>query len=493
VTDEANMMQFDFNDLEALLDINNVPTYTPMDATTEEFMLNNNFMQAEIPMEVKNEHNISSGQLFIESVAESSGGWVQSQEVVIPNEQPQGKNYLLIKIPEDLQDSSSFDTLPSLQLKPNTVRDINKASAGHDGVYLTMPENILEPTPSKKQVVNIIRRKPLQVIQTVVPVVAYEPKVQEVKVNKRKQQFKLTREDGVIFLGDSPEPEEKRKRFDTEEWFASFVQSTSSSAGAKKVQAPPDESNRCPGCKKIFKNVANHKCKKFATGELKEPMSCASCGKKYKSKKGLINHFKKCDQSKVFEDKPEFSDTDDAEENFMEQVKASSPTNQEPDIISEDVPSEVKVKRELPGPETQEQLICKEEKISQDVLMMMDAIDDTTVKQEKLVPSEMETEDSVIPLKAENSQAVIKTPIFSIKHKEAGPKITKKTGARRGKKTVAKRFKKTVEMKKESGPKFESSDEKPAGHKRASVEKPSTRLSTKQVKMLTRSAKKKGV
>jgi uncharacterized protein with PIN domain len=129
-----------------------------------------------------------------------------------------------------------------------------------------------------------------------------------VKPNKRKQQFNLTREDGIIFLSDTPDVEENPKEESNYEWFSTLV---------PKSQKPlPDESNRCHGCNKVFKNLSNHKCKKLdpeEPAEEKESMNCASCNKKYKSKKGLLNHFAKYDKSKVFQDdKDENSKTEDA-------------------------------------------------------------------------------------------------------------------------------------------------------------------------------------
>lgn len=363
LNEDENMMDFALEELEALLESNNIQTYLPMDVNLNftpvkiEALLSNNLMP-ESPTEIKAETSVSPEQLY--ECAEENN-WVEGPEVEVLEEQqpptsPQDKSFLLIKIPESLQSSSTFDSLPSIHLKPNIIREINKASAGHDGVYLSIPELV------PKNVVNIIRRKPLQIIQTIVPVSKVKPRV-EVKAHKRKQQFNLTREDGVMFLGDSPEPKLKLPRFDDDDWFSTLIPRAKAREEIKKLEI--DESNRCQGCKKVFKNLANHKCKKFEKPVEKEPMTCASCNKKYKSKSGLLNHFKKCDQSKVFEDKPyENSETEDAVEENVEALEAVTPKKTSTiNIISVEVIKQERLEKQ--GFDNTDGYLVKKEKVQE--------------------------------------------------------------------------------------------------------------------------------
>lgn len=431
-------------------------------------------------MEISNDLNISNlledgtlevdeGMLILPGHFYDGTDWVQAANIEIPAEHVQqpanDSSILLIKIPEDMQASTSFDTLPSIQLKPNIVKEINKASDGYDGVYLTMPSDGLGPP--RKSTVNIIRRKPLQIIQTVVPMVKAEPKIEEVKVNKRKQQFNLSREDGIVFLADTPntpEPQVKRARVDNDEWFATLVPKKTSEFGTK---TSVDESNRCHGCNKMFKNLAKHKCKKLGAVEGgKEPMICASCNKTYKSKKGLLNHFKKCDQTKVFEDKPYAnSDTDDAMEDYIEEVEAPEAPMQEANSFDDFLPMEISVPEIDAAPETND-LMCYEEM----------PLDDIIVKEEyKFVQTDVsvDAEAATAAIKAEET---VKKAVRINKPKKAS-KLSKRTVEK-------------TQKGSDPAPKCPPSDQKNV-LKLPPIEKPLTRLSTKQIKMLTRSAKKK--
>lgn len=421
--DGNNILGFDLNDIENLLEINNVGDELTATPSTLEAMLNSNLLQEDAPMEVV------EPQLPVE----------------VPVEEPEpNSNFLLIKIPEDLQNSPVFDSLPSISLKPNIVREINKASADHDGVYL--PLNVKFPEPPKKPL-NIIRRKPLQIIQTVVPVVKVSQAIEVAKVNKRKQQFNLTREDGIVFLSDTPEPKarEKRQRKDVnDEWFATLTHRTTA------AKPTIDESNRCPGCKKVFKNLANHKCKKLASAEgepqpEKEPMSCASCNKKYKSKKGLLNHFTKCDQSKVFFDRDENSDTDDAME----------------DILKEETPKKAD---ESCGYATELQEM--EVEVKKEEMMEVDEVQQ---------PGVVETPGKIEIFNDVDAATLAKRPM----------KKSKKSAKKRSAKTAAKK------PEEPSGPAPPQSprQQKPA-IKLSKIEKPQTRFTTKNDKHQTRSAKK---
>jgi hypothetical protein len=296
---EPNMIQFVYENGDPVLDADG--TLMEYDMNEFDTILEANHINLEgsspgVSLEV-------SQAIFDTTAIEDVSMEVAGPEVEVPadakTERP--ANFLLIKIPNEFQSSSVFDTLPSINLKPNIIREINKAAEGHDGCYL--------PPGAAMNPVNIIRRKPFQIIQTVVPVLKVTSEIPQAKTNKRKQQFNLTREDGIIFLSNTPDIEEKRQRVeDKDEWFATLV--------PKSENEAPDNPNRCHGCNKTFKCLTNHKCKKLmppGEREEKEPMRCSTCKKSYKSKKGLLSHLQICGQSNPFV--MDFSsDTEDATE-----------------------------------------------------------------------------------------------------------------------------------------------------------------------------------
>lgn len=204
---------------------------------------------------------------------------------------------LLITIPEYMNTDPAFDSITSISLERKTLNKIADASAGHDGVYL--PINQL---PDYDE---IIRRHPLRVIEhnnlTIEVAKVAPPKAES---GKRKQTFKLTRDDRVEFSGFGRHrlrPEESLKAPS-----ASCFEWASSDEDTEDAIEDADEPNRCAYCKKVFKKLDQHRCKKMLpVGDFKpQPvmkdvdgtplMFCATCHRSYKSKKGLVAHMKKC-------------------------------------------------------------------------------------------------------------------------------------------------------------------------------------------------------
>lgn len=104
-------------------------------------------------------------------------------------------NYLLISIPEDMQADPVFATLPSIDLNDSILKKVAKAAKGYDGVYLDFPLTY------KKQEKPMSSRPPFRVIQR--KITCKEQKSPPRSSNKRKQNFQLTREDGLSFFEDN--------------------------------------------------------------------------------------------------------------------------------------------------------------------------------------------------------------------------------------------------------------------------------------------------
>lgn len=432
------------------------------------------------------------GDLIQEIPTVDNQAFVQVEEEHLQDENVQEENeaaadpqssFLLIKIPEELQNSPVFNSLPSINLKPNIIREINKASEGHDGCYL--PLKIKFPEPASKKAVNIIRRKPLQVIQTVVPVVKVTPKVEEVKANKRKQQFKFTREDSVVFLSDTPPPdlpERKRTRLEnSDKWFATLIPTS------EKLLT--DEKNRCLGCHKIFKNVANHKCKKLAPADPskkrpeKNPMSCEFCNKKYMSKRGMNNHFlsNKCIRPAFLAIEAN-SETDEAIEDNVERLPSFV------EIISVEIVEKVDEKKKEPDTHS-----VKQEPME----VVNDVLDDIEMVQviKESVPEMIDTKpEAVQPVINEMSDSEQPKDLLITKCDKL--LTTAKAPKKKAKKTKKKKSNKSSDENKVSAIKPKtapSSSEKTqkAARKLPETEKHNTRYSLKKELTLTRSAKKK--
>lgn len=164
----------------------------------------------------------------------------------------ENKNYLLMKIPEDMQMNKAFDSLPYFQLPKNVLKKVHRAADGHDGVFLS----ITEEAP---QVAEEIVRPPLQLIQFV----NFEDQQSSpASKNKRKQNFDTSREDGIEFVDDlvSSEPKLWLEDDDLFNW-AKTVDVMPRKAPKLSI-GQVNDSKRCPGCKKTFKKLP-HKCKKL--------------------------------------------------------------------------------------------------------------------------------------------------------------------------------------------------------------------------------------
>lgn len=165
----------------------------------------------------------------------------------------ENKNYLLMKIPQDMQMNKAFDTLPYFQLPKNVLKKIDRAADGHDGVFLS----ITEEAPQVAE--EIVVRPPLQLIQFV----NFEgEQTSPASKNKRKQNFDTSREDGIEFVDDlvSPEPRLRLEDDDLFNWAKAAVVMPRKTPKLSISQVV--NSKRCPGCKKTFKKLP-HKCKKL--------------------------------------------------------------------------------------------------------------------------------------------------------------------------------------------------------------------------------------
>lgn len=245
------------------------------------------------------------------------------------------QNLVLIKVPEPDQHAIVFESFPSIPLETNVVAKLNEASASSDGLFLPLSAvQFYEENPVK---VEILRRPPLQTIRHINIQVEESPKLPQLNVArslKRKQHFKFTREDGIVFTAELtdiqqvkrakvqilPEPEPlpvvqvATLKDNFESWDTTDGEETDIATESEK-----QVKEQCPGCHKLFKKIANHKCKakprnvctpcdiefddNLAVKEHEEAhnsMICNLCRKTYKSKKGLVTHLKKCFQlSKV--------------------------------------------------------------------------------------------------------------------------------------------------------------------------------------------------
>lgn len=155
-------------------------------------------------------------------------------------------NILIISVPKSMQESSTFNSLPNIELDMKTINKIKKISSGHAGAFI-------EPSNEK---VGIVRRPPLQVMHQIAPKLEKIP-LENIHQSKRKQRFSLRRDDSIMFFGDShrivqhrisPSNDAFNYRIIDDRVFGSSV--------------PEMELNRCPGCEKHFKNLPSHKCKK---------------------------------------------------------------------------------------------------------------------------------------------------------------------------------------------------------------------------------------
>lgn len=245
-----------------------------------------------------------------------STGYVQ-QEVVVEDfpqsdiaaanpdaSQRKDASVLLITIPEEMQVDPAFDSIASINLERKVLNKIADASAGHDGVYLPISR-----IPVSDEMV--VRRPPLRVIHHVTNSIKVEaaeipPRGES---GKRKQRFHLTRDDRIEFstsqLSRLRPKESMRKPF----YGHCFKWASSDGEETEDAVEDANEPNRCHSCKRVFKKLDQHKCKKIIPIEnltLEEPevdanllMLCITCHKSFKSKKGLVAHMKKCSAKKA--------------------------------------------------------------------------------------------------------------------------------------------------------------------------------------------------
>jgi Zinc-finger of C2H2 type len=240
-----------------------------------------------------------------------------------------------------LQSSKAFDKFPPVKIQPEVVTKLNDASGQGHGVFL--PLSALRTMKSN----TIVQRPPLQIIQRINIEFSQDQIPQMSKPQhsgKRKQQFKLTREDGVVFLADMDEcTETKRPKLDDDplepapsapenipeisvKVFPTLdaidLDVWESTDGGEDTDVASEigdaTKQKCPHCNKSFKNLSNHKCRKDPLAlcclstcsvckqtfnselELSDHlrsnhnMVCASCKKSYKTKRGYDEHKKVC-------------------------------------------------------------------------------------------------------------------------------------------------------------------------------------------------------
>jgi hypothetical protein len=114
---------------------------------------------------------------------------------ILPQNIPDNK-LMLLKIPEEKQESSALNDIMNINLDQSILNEIEKAMKGNDLIFLTKPA---------EKPIEIIRRPPLQLIQQVIKFPAVKnarinKAAENLKVtNKRKQYFQFPREDGVEF------------------------------------------------------------------------------------------------------------------------------------------------------------------------------------------------------------------------------------------------------------------------------------------------------
>lgn len=196
------------------------------------------------------------------------------------------ENVLLITIPDHLQQNPAFNSLPSFALDQQTLSSISSTSAGHHGAYMQANRS------------NIVRRPPLQVIQHITgnqmePKVSVQTLKTDPAVGKRKQKFHLTREDGIEFSDieddiivkeedtpPNPDPSAKRRRVPPKKYMFDDMFVWPAGEEERKivrVDKPIDESQRCQLCKKVFKKLAQHKCKWLMGAPPPKKFKCMRC------------------------------------------------------------------------------------------------------------------------------------------------------------------------------------------------------------------------
>lgn len=307
---------------------------------------------AEDPFNIAADYNLNATGTEVNIVEE-----VLQNEVKVPTDagtfeevKEEPENVLVITIPEPLQEAAVFSKFPTVPLDENVLGKINKAAAGFDGAFLKFGKQ------TSKKSLSPIRRPPLQVIQQYVNVSKPKPVKQTVSTSsaKRKQNFKLTREDGISFVEESSslKKESKRqrrtpKRYEKEK----FVWASTTDEETDKASEASDEPTRCPGCLKVFKKISQHKCKKIQQTETstdnficevckksfftKEELNahavshtvfiCLGCKEEFKTKRSLTMHLKNCDASKSIFKTPSMPKQQKIVKQIKRQTRSSAP------------------------------------------------------------------------------------------------------------------------------------------------------------------------
>lgn len=205
-------------------------------------------------------------------------------------QEPEDVNsYLVIAVPEPLQEAVVFNRFPTVPLSSIVVEKINQVSSESDGAFLRLGKS------TTNRILSPVRRAPLQVIQQIVNSSAPKPILPKPPVFscKRKQRFELSREDGITFVDEAlpalPQSPVKRERRALKPFRdQSFVWSLATPEEANRPQEVVDETKRCPGCNKIFKKLSFHKCKKLQPAT--ENLKCSTCKKTFSNSSELNAH-----------------------------------------------------------------------------------------------------------------------------------------------------------------------------------------------------------
>ncbi|KAL7017449.1 hypothetical protein ACKWTF_010384 [Chironomus riparius] len=241
---------------------------------------------------------------------------------IIPENLPDDK-LLLLKIPDNLQDSNLLNDILDIELDQSILDEIEKAVKDSEGAFLNEPE---ENAYIVEEVVEIVRRPPLQLIQQVIkfPVVKnarVDKKAEDLMAsNKRKQAFIFPREDRVEFYSDEENNENSQKQPITvnddapspkkakleetiietptiDEIRPTNILSESPQIEKKK---PRFVIEKCPRCDKSFKKLSMHKCrdavddkgpiKKLKPSDVPLPLKCEACKSFFPNQEAVEKH-----------------------------------------------------------------------------------------------------------------------------------------------------------------------------------------------------------
>lgn len=239
---------------------------------------------------------------------------------------PQKKTKLtIVKAPAEVQNDPMLENVPNVKLSGKTIRFIKRASKVNNRLILT-PMSVTEySTP--------VRRPPLRTVQ---PIIKYSaPENDENRDNervgddraakalhKRKQSFKLSREDVVMFYSDEEEDGAKNARQREKVQEANVEQepevveiipakmseifktpekeAEGSASKTKKSRRKVKELSKCPACEKEFKNLLLHRCKKamvkpiqykiIRPSQVPLNLKCNNCKEKFSKYDELNDH-----------------------------------------------------------------------------------------------------------------------------------------------------------------------------------------------------------